>query len=318
MGRITRRLTGLNDFEAAARHRSFHKAAAELLKTPAAVSMQIKQLESAIGFPLFTRHARRVELTERGQELAATVSGSLGRIEDKVRELQRLDSDIVVRVTSTHSFSLKWLAPRLPRLAQLRPELDIRIIASDDVIDVERGDCDVALRYSAERVGEQLFEDWLVPVVSPATGCDSLESAAELPLLHEGDTSLWEAFTEAQGPGEIGICAGSRRYSHSGLLVQAACAGSGVALAPYSIACEDIRGGRLIILPSKPLRAPRNFHIITHAGMVRPAVAAFIDWLRSEALEAKAELAKIVGGFEPISSGVHQSLVLAPERTRTD
>lgn len=305
MGRMTRRLTGLNDFEAAARHSSFHKAAAELLKTPAAVSMQIKQLESAIGFPLFTRHARRVELTERGEELAATVSGSLARIEDKIQELQRLDSDIIVRVTSTHSFSLKWLAPRLPRLAQLRPELDIRVIASDDVVDVERGDCDVALRYSAERVGERLLKDWLVPVVSPATGCDSLERAGHLPLLHEGDTSLWEAFIEAQGIGALQIGTGSRRYSHSGLLVQAACAGSGVALAPYSIACEDIRAGRLIILPGKPLRAPRDFYIITHVGLLRPAVAAFVDWLRSEAFEVEAELATIVGDFSEEPSGVH-------------
>jgi LysR family glycine cleavage system transcriptional activator len=285
MGRLTRRLTGLNDFEAAARHGSFHKAAGELLKTPAAVSMQIKQLESSLGFLLFTRHARRVELTERGKELAATVAGSLARIEDKVRQLQRLDTDAIVRVTSTHSFSIKWLAPRLPDLAHCRSELDVRLIASDELVDVQGGECDVAIRYSAEAVGERLFEDWLVPVVSPATKCDTLEAAVKLPLLVEGDTSLWEEFLEIQDRTGLSLGSKGRRYSHSGLLVQAACAGSGVALAPFSIASEDIRQGRLVVVPSTPLRALRDFYIVTAQRPLSTATEIFVDWLRNQSRE---------------------------------
>lgn len=293
MGRIARRLTGLNDFEAAARHGSFQQAAAELLKTPAAVSLQIKQLENAIGFALFTRHARGVELTERGRELAATVGGSLARIEDKVQQLQRLDPDTVVRVTSTHSFSIKWLAPRLPNLAQCRSELDVRLIASDDVLDISRGDCDVAVRYSAEPIGERLFADWLVPVVSPAASCETLEAAMRLPLLIEGDTSSWEAFLELQKPGGLGLSSNRRRYSHSGLLVQAACAGSGIALAPFSIASEDIRQRRLIVLSSKPLRATRDFYLVQREAPSRSAVAAFMDWARKEAAEMAMQFEQI-------------------------
>lgn len=288
----------MNDFEAAARHGSFQKAAAELLKTPAAVSMQIKQLESVIGFALFTRHARGVELTERGRELAATVSGSLARIEDKIRQLQRSDPDSVVRVTSTHSFSIKWLAPRLPNLVQCRSELDVRIMASDDVVDVERGDCDIAIRYSAEPVGERLFADWLVPVVSPATRCSTLEEAMRLPLLLEGDTSLWETFLEQQKPRDLAFSTAARRYSHSGLLVQAACAASGIALAPFSIASEDIRQGRLMILPCAPLRATREFYIVTRSSAVGPAVSAFLEWIRTEAREMESQLSKITSANE--------------------
>lgn len=293
MGTLTRRLAGLNDFEAAARHGSFQKAAAELHKTPAAVSMQIKQLEASTGLSLFTRHARGVELTDHGRELAATVSRSLGQIEEKIRTLQSQDSDAVVRVSSTHSFSLKWLAPRLHRLGRARPDLDVRLLATDDILDLDKGECDVAIRYGPAGSGDALFTEWLVAVVSPATGCETLESAIALPVLHEGETSLWEAFVEIRLPGGAGAIRSSRRYSHSGLLVQAACAGSGVALVPYSIACEDIRQGRLIILPCEPMRSPRTFNLVVGPDPRRQAIDAFLDWLRAEAREMELEFARL-------------------------
>lgn len=291
MGTLTRRLTGLNDFETAARHGSFQKAAAELHKTAAAVSIQIKQLEASIGLSLFTRHARHIELTEHGRELAATVSRSLGQIEDKIRLLQHLDSETMVRVSSTHSFSLKWLAPRLHRFAHLHPELDVRLLATDELLDVEAGECDVAIRLGPARIGDSLFAEWLVAVVSPSTGCETLESAADLPLLHEGDTSLWEAFVETRLPRGGGSIRTSRRYSHSGLLVQAACAGGGVALVPYSISCEDIRQGRLFVLPGAPMRSPWGFAIVTAPPPRRRAVDAFLHWVRAEAREMELEIA---------------------------
>jgi LysR family glycine cleavage system transcriptional activator len=289
-------LAGLNDFEAAARHGNFHKAAAELCKTPAAVSIQIKQLEGAIGFPLFVRHARRVELTECGRELAATVSRSLAQIEDKIRLLQHQDSDALVRVSSTHSFSLKWLAPRLPGLTRQHPHLDVRVIASDELVDVDAGECDVALRHAPAGSGDALFTEWLVAVVSPSSGCKTLEAAIRLPLLHEGDTSLWEAFLESRLGGRFEAGGESRRYSHAGLLVQAACAGGGVALVPFSIAYEDVRQGRLAVLPAAPMRSSHAFQVVTGRPPVRPAVEAFLEWARGEARKMESELAAIAAG----------------------
>lgn len=297
MGTLTRRLNGLNDFEAAGRHRSFQKAAAELHKTPAAVSMQIKQLETAIGFALFRRHPRRVELTDLGREFAATVSRSLGQIEDKVRDLQRQDLDAVVRVSSTHSFCLKWLAPRLHRLGQRHAEIDVRLLATDDVLDLTMGECDVAIRHGPADAHDPLFTEWLVPVVSPMTGCNTLEAAAALALLHEGDTSLWEAFVETRLRQGSAAIQQSRRYSHSGLLVQVACAGSGVALVPYSIASEDIREGRLSVLPCEPMRSPRGFGLVTASPLHRPAVAAFLDWLHAEAAEMESEFEAMIANW---------------------
>jgi LysR family glycine cleavage system transcriptional activator len=104
-----RSLSGLLDFEAAARWGSFKLAARELHKTPAAVSLQVKQLEESLGFALFVRHPRHIALTAKGQELAIAVARILGELRAKVAALQRGDEEAVLRISTTHSFAIKWL-----------------------------------------------------------------------------------------------------------------------------------------------------------------------------------------------------------------
>ena len=108
-----RSLSGLIDFDCAARWGSFKLAARELHKTPAAVSLQVKQLEENVGFALFVRHPRHIALTEKGQELAITTSGMLADLRAKVAALQRGDEEAVLRISTTHSFAIKWLVPRI-------------------------------------------------------------------------------------------------------------------------------------------------------------------------------------------------------------
>ena len=60
-------LNALRSFEVAARCRSFTKAAAELLVTPAAVGQQVRQLEDFMGVKLFRRENRALALTPAGE-----------------------------------------------------------------------------------------------------------------------------------------------------------------------------------------------------------------------------------------------------------
>ena len=293
MGAFIRRLGGLNDFECAARLGSFRDAAEALHKTPAAVSMQVKQLERSLGYALFVRHPRRIELTERGRELAATVGRALAQIEAKALSLRDIDLDAIVNVSSTHSFSMKWLAPRLHRFAVERPDLDVRLHATDEVVSLEAGVCDVAIRHGSAGAAGELFEDRLVAVVAPSTGATSLEAALRLPRLHEGDEGQWRRCFDLVAPG-IEPAGVSRRYSHAGLLVQAAAAGLGVALVPYSLACEDLRQGRLRLFPDAVIPAPTGYRVVTTQER-RPAVDAFEAWLRHEAAQMMAEMRSAIG-----------------------
>ena len=135
----------LHVFSCAARHLSFTRCAEELHITPGAVSQQIRQLEERLGFRLFHRRPRGVELSAEGQRLALTVSEAYGSID---AELRRLDAGMIggtLRLRSIPSFLGKWLTPRLPRLQQRYPEIQLRLVAEDSSVALHEGDFDLAI-----------------------------------------------------------------------------------------------------------------------------------------------------------------------------
>lgn len=246
-----RSLSGLIDFECAARWGSFKLAARELHKTPAAVSLQVKQLEEAVGFALFVRHPRHIALTAKGQELSIVVARMLGDLRGKVAALQRGDEEAVLRISTTHSFAIKWLVPRMPRFTKRHPELDLRIDSNDTPVDIEDDAVDVAIRFGPVKDGDPalLFRERLVPVYSPellAPGQDALGLAdlARFPLLCERTPEAWLQLLNENRLLQADYDF-SRTYSHWGVLAQAAVAGQGIGLVPYGIAFEDIRAGSL-------------------------------------------------------------------------
>ena len=292
-----RSLSGLIDFDCAARWGSFKLAAQELHKTPAAVSQQVRQLEESVGFALFVRHPRRIALTEKGQELAIAVSRMLGDLRGKIGALQRGDEESVLRISTTHSFAIKWLVPRMSRFTRLYPELDIRIDSNDAPVDLEADSTDVAVRYEPVRDGDPalLFRERLVPVYSPElldAGQREL-TLAGLPnyrLLVEKSPENWlQLLNENKAlKGQYDF---SRGYSHWGVLVQAAVAGQGVALVPYGIACQDIASGALrqIACRSAPFGSGYRFLVNPHKENMTK-VRCFREWIVAEMAEMRRSL----------------------------
>ncbi|MBQ5947703.1 LysR substrate-binding domain-containing protein [Massilia sp. ST3] len=295
-----RSLSGLIDFECAARWGSFKLAARELHKTPAAVSLQVKQLEENIGFPLFVRHPRHIALTEKGQELAVATGRMLGDLRAKVAALQRGDEESVLRISTTHSFAIKWLVPRMHRFTKLYPELDIRIDSNDAPVDLQADSTDVAVRYGPVRDGDPatLFRERLVPVYSPellAPGQADL-TLADLPhcrLLVETSPEAWLQLLN-ENKALKGKYDFSRGYSHWGVLVQAAVAGQGVALVPYGIAFQDIVSGALRQIPcrSAPFGNGYKFLVNPHKEHMLK-VRRFREWMVGEMAEMRATLDKV-------------------------
>lgn len=298
--RPLRSLSGLIDFDCAARWGSFTLAAQELHKTPAAISLQVKQLEEAVGFALFVRHPRHITLTDKGQDLAVTVAQMLRDLRAKVDLLRGGHDEHVLRISTTHSFALKWLAPRLGQFTQLYPELDIRLDSSDRIVDIEREDIDLAIRHCVTRDHPAvLFEEQMVVAYSPALlGPGETElTLADLPrfpLLYEDTTEYWARLLQANGTLE-GPYDFSRSFSHYGVLTQAAVAGQGIALVAYSIAHDDIQKGALRMMRAKSVHYPRGYCFVVAAHKAgRPKIRRFREWLQGEmqamqrALEATA------------------------------
>src|SRR5258705_4466431 len=164
-------LSALRAFETAARLKSFSKAAEELNVTPAAISHQIHALEQDLGVQLFHRLNRAVELTVSAKVLLPGLSDAFAGIQASVRRLRAHNDTGTLTVTASPSFAAKWLVVRLHRFQERWPEIDVRISATDNVIDLTEGDFDIAIRYGGGRYPglhvEPLMKNEVFPACSP-------------------------------------------------------------------------------------------------------------------------------------------------------
>ena len=284
-----RSLSGLLDFECAARWGSFKLAAQELHKTPAAISQQVKHLEEMVGFALFIRHPRHVTVTEKGQELAISVGRMLGELRAKIGALQSGDEESVLRISTTHSFAIKWLVPRMHRFTKLYPELDIRLDSNDAPVNLDDDSTDVAVRYGPVNEGDpdMLFRERLIAVYSPellAPGQAELTLAdlPDFPLLYEKTPESWLKLLN-ENKALKGKYDFSRGYTHWGVLAQAAVAGQGIALVAYGIAFQDILKGSLRKLNcrSAPFGSGYRF-LVNPSKQNMPKVQRFRSWMEAE------------------------------------
>ncbi len=291
-------LSALRAFEATARLRSFGKAAAELNVTPAAISHQIHTLEEDLGIRLFHRLNRSIELTASARVLLPGLSDAFAGIHASVRRLRAHNDTGTLTVTASPSIAAKWLVLRLHRFQERYPEIDVRLSATDDVVDLARGDFDVAIRYGTGRYPGLTVELLMQNEVFPACSPRLLEAGPPLrtpedlrhhALIHDQAVDrdplapTWAMWLKAAGVTGIPASAGLT-FSVGYMALDAAIAGHGVVLAYSTIAAADLAAGRLVRLFSLALPDLFAYYIVTAPGALeRPKVRAFRDWLRQEA-----------------------------------
>ena len=291
-------LSALRAFEAAARQMSFSKAADELHVTPAAISHQIHALEQDLGVKLFHRLNRSIELTASARVLLPGLTEAFAGIQSSVRRLRAHNDTGTLTVTASPSFAAKWLVLRLHRFQELCSEVDVRISATDDVVDLTKGDFDIAIRYGTGNYPgldvELLFTNEVFPACSPQllTTGPPLRTPDDLPLhnlIHdqaiERDPLVptWPMWLKAAGVKSIPEISGLS-FNNMHLALDAAIAGHGVVLAQSTIAAADLATGRLVRLFSLALPDQFAYYIVTAPGTLeRPKVRSFRDWLRCEA-----------------------------------
>ena len=291
---MSRRLPPLNAlraFEAAARHLSFTQAAEELNVTQAAVSHQIRGLEDWLGFPLFRRLSRALVLTEAGQILFPEVREAMDILTTAVNRVQRQDSEGVLTVTTMDSFAVSWLVPRLGRFRQSHPDIDVRLVMADRMVDLAREGVDVAIRYGRGSwpglTVSLLRTEELFPVCAPEllAGGPPLKEPGDLAnytLLHDEMPVDWRDWLAAVGCDTVNPERGPG-YSHSNLVLLAARAGEGVALGRSVMVADDLAEGRLVRPFDFALPAPQAYYLACVEGEEdRPKVRAFRDWLEGE------------------------------------
>ena len=296
-------LIAVRYFEAAARHLSFTKAAQELHVTHSAISHQIKALEDWLGVPLFRRLNRSIVLTEAGQTYVKPVREALEKLGDASRALLSREQSGTLTVSVIPSFAAKFLVPRLGGFRRAHPDIDVRISASDRLVDFAREDVDAAVRYGRGnwpglRV-DRLMRENLFPVCSPKLrrGPIPLKTPADLlqhTLMHDSDwpESMWVRWLAAAGVKAEKLKA-ALSFNYSSLMIQAAIDGLGVALAQEALVRDDLATGRLIRPFEVDMPSDYAYYVVSpEATAERPKVAAFRTWLLTEACtEPEAEAA---------------------------
>jgi LysR family glycine cleavage system transcriptional activator len=291
-------LSALRAFEATARLLSFGKAAAELNVTPAAISHQIHALEEDLGVRLFHRLNRSIELTASARVLLPGLSDAFLGIHASVRRLRAHNDTGTLTVTASPSIAAKWLVLRLHRFQAQHPDIDVRISTSDDVVDLTKGDFDLAIRYGTGRYPGLDVELLLQNEVFPACSPRLLEAGPALrvpddlrhhALIHDQAVDrdplapTWAMWLKAAGVRDVPAASGLT-FSFGYMALEAALAGHGVVLAYSTIAAADLAAGRLVRLFSLALPDLFAYYIVTAPGALdRPKVRAFRTWLRQEA-----------------------------------
>lgn len=276
---------------------SFTAAADELCLTQSAVSRQIKSLEEDLRRPLFRRRHRAIELTRDGQLLFEAVTRGLDEIAQCVNRLRTEGEAPQITVAASVAFSYYWLMPRLERFAERCPDVDLRVLATDQKVDPSKGDADVAVLYGDGNWQgvelRRLFGERVYPVCSPGY----LHSHPELrrpsdlldqTLLHlDGGGTIWGAvdwkvWLAQQGVTGQPVRRGIRLNSYP-MVLQGAEAGRGVALGWSYITEAMLAGGQLVCPFESPLETRFSYYIGASSDTAsNPAVTEFLQWMLEE------------------------------------
>lgn len=292
---MARRLPPLNQlraFEAAARHRSFKRAAEELNVTQAAISHQIKALETGLQTPLFIRLTREVRPTPAAETLAAELTAALDRVAAAVEAVDASRRAAPLRLSSAPFFGNRWLLPRLGRFRAQRPDIVVRINLDFEVLDFATSDIDAAIRYGdggwTGLAQERLSRDEVCPVAAPALLGGRAppltpQEIAALPLAMSTDRpEEWTDWFAAAGAPDVALCA-AVQFSNRALTHDFALSGNGAAIADLRITELDVQAGRLIRLhPTTVTREMGMFLVYPIDRRRDPRITALAQWLHAE------------------------------------
>ena len=287
-------MQALRTFVEVGQRKSVKAAAQALHVTPGAVSQQIRVLEDRLGVVLLERERLGMRLTEAGASVFPRLREAFLQIDQAMHDLESTKARRSLTVSTVATFAASWLVPRLGRFKQLHPDIEIRVEATSELVDLRRDRVDVALRHGlGDYPGLEvipLMAPVLTPVASPgflkAHGAVIHEAGDCLgyPLLHDGDRADWQLWLKAHGVADDMRAERGSAFDDDFLLIRAAEAGQGLALVPQAYAQEEIAAGRLIQVLDKPWPARFAYYAVTRPGAAdRPEVRAFLDWIREEA-----------------------------------
>lgn len=290
-------LNAIRAFEAAARHKSFTRAADELNVTHGAISKQVRILEDVVGFPLFERAGKGMRLTPKGRELAEEATRGFIVLERAFEAfLEQAPKRKTVRLTTTPAFAAKFLAPRLGTFQRNHAEITLVIETTARLVDFDAENPDAGIRFGAGKwpglEAKPLSDGLLMPLCAPdflarfkTRTPHALLKAG--PLLHHLSRREWHEWAELAGLPRLKP-AHEYVFEDTNVIFQATLEGQGIALLPKLLAARDIKAGKLVQPFGPEMSGDFRFWFVAKPSRIERAEnATLFAWLLEEAKTAE-------------------------------
>ncbi|MCW7548945.1 DNA-binding transcriptional regulator DsdC [Photorhabdus sp. P32] len=290
-------LSKLHTFEIAARHCSFVLAADELAITASAVSHRISSLEQELGFKLFQRFHRKIELTCEGKRLFWTIKSTLEHLNQEILEIKNQELSGNLTIYSRPTFTQCWLVPKLADFNQLYPSINLNILVGNENVNFRGYGIDLAIYFddiiSNELSHQYLMSEYITPVCSPQYAkkhnlMGNIDNLQYCTLLHDkqawsydSDTKEWNTWAEhfniTLEPSHKCIV-----FDRSDLAAVAAIHHAGVAMGRKNMIWEKIENNELVApFPNTEVLCKQYYYTCTLPQQQNEKVNAFIQWLKS-------------------------------------
>jgi DNA-binding transcriptional LysR family regulator len=287
-------------FVAVGRRMSITHAAADLCLTQSAVSRQVAALEAQLGVRLFVRSYRAIAFTPEGERLFRSADGAVQQLQDVMGELAAGGEATPVVLSASIGVTGLWLLPRLMRFQAAHPGIDLRVSASDRVVDLRHDDVDLAIRYAREAPAsaQRLFGETVVAVAHPSLGADPLHTRRALArhTLLDFDAPRgqrrpawlqWASWLERRG-WAAARPRGVLRFNQYDQVIHAALAGQGVALGRLPLLQPLLDEGRLVVVDPSRIETDYAYWLLQLDASPRPAVRRVAEWIAGEARDTGA------------------------------
>lgn len=288
-------LSAMKVFEVVGQTRSFTRAAEMLNLTQSAVSRQVRNLEKQLGENLLIRHHHDLELTRAGAELLATLQLAFHNVEQTVRSIMEKNNRNRLRINVPPTFAKRWLMPRLSRLRQALPEVEISL--STDLRDTlaERSLLDCAIRFGDGEwpmlQSRILMTERHIAVCAPSllnaagrSGPIDLSSFTFLHVLAAADQRYltWQHWLDAAGLSDTDVRSGLE-FDLLDLVIEAACSGLGIAVVDRFMVGNQLQSGQLVPVLDVEVEGHESYWLVTRTDQPETAnLRNFRAWLLSE------------------------------------
>ena len=290
-------LSKLHTFEVAARHCSFAMAADELSITPSAVSHRINGLEDELGFKLFQRFHRKIELTGEGQRVFWALKSSLEYLNQEILEIKNQELSGSLTVYSRPSIAQCWLVPKLAAFSELYPSIGLNILTGNENVNFRGYGIDLAIYFDDKTPDklacQHLMNESIVPVCSPEYAekfnlIDNPDNLKLCTLLHDKqawgydtDTDEWSTWARHFG---ISLEETKRGmgFDRSDLAIIAAIHHGGIAMGRNMLVSKRIENNQLVRpFANMEIQCAQRYYISTLPDRQCPKINAFVEWIKS-------------------------------------